>query len=63
MMSERSETLLIARGLLERRLVRLLLSDELIWLGRESQRLPLVNGWFGVGKGKPNEGFVNLEAQ
>eukprot|EP00973_Karenia_brevis_P075025 10425939-Karenia_brevis.AAC.1 len=62
-MSKRTKTLLKARGLLERRLVRLLLADELIWLGELDQRAPVMNGWFGVGKGKPVEGFVHLEAQ
>eukprot|EP00973_Karenia_brevis_P057751 8033724-Karenia_brevis.AAC.1 len=51
MMGSRKENIKIARGLLQRRLVRILERDELLWVGKEDQRRPLLNGWFGVSKG------------
>eukprot|EP00973_Karenia_brevis_P081247 11264159-Karenia_brevis.AAC.1 len=51
MMGSKSENIKIAKGLLQRRLVRILERDELLWVGKKDQRRPLLNGWFGVSKG------------
>eukprot|EP00973_Karenia_brevis_P049673 6894767-Karenia_brevis.AAC.1 len=44
MMGSRSENIKIAKGLLQRRLVRILERDELLWVGKKDQRRPLLNG-------------------
>eukprot|EP00973_Karenia_brevis_P095082 12425579-Karenia_brevis.AAC.1 len=51
MMGSKSENIKIAKGLLQRRLVRIWERDELLWVGKKDQRRPLLNGWFGVSRG------------
>jgi hypothetical protein len=56
-MASREEGVLIARNLLELGLVRTLTSQELIRIGER----PLLNGLFGVSKGKPVPEAPDLE--
>ena len=55
-MAASSEAALIAKNLLDRGLVRILFENELVEVGGR----PLLNGLFGVSKGKPVPGNEHL---
>eukprot|EP00973_Karenia_brevis_P026510 3658226-Karenia_brevis.AAC.1 len=50
-MGSKSENIKMPKGLLQRRLVRILERDELLRVGMKEQGRPLLNGRLGVSKG------------